>query len=384
MGLTIGYGTLSSSPQSLSPIPSPQLSRSAVPIDSESDTTRPDYGFIDETGVVIAGPFYEAESFSDGLAMVREKIDSPVSYINRQGEVAIQTKFEYGESFSDGLAKVHWGRGHDGFIDKTGKLLLKNSPFRAGPFGHGIAIAVTTSGLGWVNKQGQFVLEPKFTFHGSELEVYRAPSFHDGLELMNLGGSLADKESDWRGGIIGGEWIYLNRQGDVVVKGEFTSAQPFSEGLAPVHDGNHWGYIDRNGDYQIKPQFDYATPFSDGLAVVGLDQESGNQRRYGYINPQGEFVIPPQYTYAREFTEGVAAVEEGDWGYINKSGEYAIPARFSNAESFVDGIARVSTDQANRSRIGYINLQGQYVVEPQYDIFSEDFSEGRALVKFEE
>lgn len=56
------------------------------------------YGYIDKSGKLVIKPqFGEAYSFSEGLALV--KIQGSNGYINRNGNLAIQTQFEHSGFF---------------------------------------------------------------------------------------------------------------------------------------------------------------------------------------------------------------------------------------------------------------------------------------------
>lgn len=67
------------------------------------------------------------------------------------------------------------------------------------------------------------------------------------------------------------------------------------------------GYINKNGEIVIKGNFITTKPFSEGLAAVNIGDEN-----YGYINTKGEWVIKPQYTRADEFKNGIAHVKKYD------------------------------------------------------------------------
>lgn len=60
----------------------------------------------------------------------------------------------------------------------------------------------------------------------------------------------------------------------------------FSEGLAPVYDGNAWGYINLQGELVIPCVWAYAQEFYDGYAVVR------DECLYGVIDTTGEEVEP--------------------------------------------------------------------------------------------
>jgi hypothetical protein len=107
------------------------------------------YGYVDVTGELVIPPLYfVAEPFSEGLAYVvrddRKGIRS--GYINKAGEVVIKMKSgHHGRSFHDGLAGVQkndkWG-----FIDKTGKWVIKPSYRKIDRFSDGVcSVMVYTS-----------------------------------------------------------------------------------------------------------------------------------------------------------------------------------------------------------------------------------------------
>src|SRR5262245_58232100 len=57
-----------------------------------------------------------------------------------------------------------------------------------------------------------------------------------------------------------------------------------------------FGYIDESGRVVIKPQFDSAYPFSEGLAAVQVGNKAG------FIDESGQIVIPLQYHFASSFS----------------------------------------------------------------------------------
>jgi hypothetical protein len=108
-----------------------------------------------------------------------------------------------------------------------------------------------------------------------------------------------------------------------VVSQLFEDAGVFSEGHAAVKADGRWGYIDKTGRVVIKPQFESAEPFSDGLAAVSV-----GVNRVGYVDTAGQVAIPPTYVSGRKFTRGLARVTKmGAPGrgtamsYIDKSGK---------------------------------------------------------------
>jgi WG containing repeat len=350
------------------------------------------FGFIDRTGKMVIAPQFEStDRFSEGLAFVKK--NKQVGYIDRQGKFALRSRFDPTQPFSDGLTpiSISWLKGRQGFIDKTGVVVLRlPAEVYAGPFWKGLAIARDNHyHFGVIDKTGKFIVHPQFVSPKGDMDIYSKPLFTDGLELMSLNGTLADKMTNWAGSITDGTWVYINKRGQFAIQTQALFARQFSEGLAAINKGkwkpekrhsiDRWGFIDRTGQFVIAPQFDDVGSFSEGLAMARLPSPDGlSHINYGYINRKGEFAIPPQFEDATTFSEGLAAVDiDGKYGYIDKSGKIIIPPQFRDAYAFSEGIAKVSAADG----VGYINKQGQYIAKPQFGNGSQDFSEGLAVVQ---
>lgn len=226
-------------------------------------------------------------------------------------------------------------------------------------FSEGLAPVVVEDYLGYINFDGEFVIQP-------ELDFDRASGFRDGVYQFSEGFAQLP---------IAYKWGYIDRNGKLAIHPRFDGAELFLNGLARVELKNCYGYIDRSGEIVIEPQFESAAQaFHEELAGVEIDH------RYGYIDKTGQVVITPQFDSADAFGEGLARVTLNDkYGFINKSGELVIPTEFDVAHTFNEGLARVRID----GRYGYIDKAGKIVIAPQFDdTFS--FTEGLALVRNDE
>lgn len=205
---------------------------------------------------------------------------------------------------------------------------------------------------GYIDQNGSVVIKPQFT------------------EVSEFG------ENGMAAVCTLGKWGYVNRNGQFVIEPVYEDARGFGErGFAPVKINGVWGYIDEAGSFVINPQFDSAEPFTkNGLALV----EIGG--RYGYIDRNGVYVIPPQYEDARSFgLNGQAAIFAfGKWGMINKKGEYVFNPQFDALYPFANnGLALVEQDGA----YGYIDRSGMYVIRPVFEEATSFDDNGLALVK---
>lgn len=156
-----------------------------------------------------------------------------------------------------------------------------------------------------------------------------------------------------------GKYGFINVHGQFVIPPSFTAAHAFSEGLAAVYVGgasyldefdgssyiNHekgkWGYIDRTGAMVIPPQFSSAKPFSEGLALVSLPKDLKAPSLEEYLvaarplNPSYSDAEITEY-WRRKYDKGQPA------GYIDTSGFFKIIPQYKEHSSpFKSGIAHV-------------------------------------------
>ena len=200
----------------------------------------------------------------------------------------------------------------------------------------------------------------------------------------------------------GGQYGYINQNGDIAIQPQFAYAIEFSQGLGGVNVGGKprgddmpvdgkWGFVDRQGRFVINPQFyspeEMGAPydptqlaltmhegyvFSEGMAAVRLEKE------WVFIDTLGIIKLRnPRIKSARRFQEGLANVYiEGRWGYMDQRGEIVIPPRYLYPVDFRNGMAVVMDEKGQKvliDRTGKRHL-------PQYRIETQ-FYEGVAVVR---
>lgn len=179
--------------------------------------------------------------------------------------------------------------------------------------------------------------------------------------------------------------------------------------LWPISIEGIWGFIDVEGTVKIEPQFANACPFREGLALVSVfgtsESDLAFDRSYdGFIDGSGQFVIPTRtpvfdpkledydhYGYS-SFSDGVAVVRDAtgspsDCGLIDRSGKLIAPMRFQAIDWIGEGlcIAEVRQEEGDSTPIeGYVNYQGQFVLQPENYLYGSNFSEGRAVITIRE
>ena len=305
-----------------------------------------EWGYINEEGVMIIEPrFQQASAFSDGLAAVRESWRW--KYIDTDGEDAIETYFQEITTFSEGKAAVRID-GRWGYINTKGDVLI-NPRFRAAfPFSDGRAFIRTID-------YSDFLYIDE---NGNEIESLSSPdefNYLDDNMFANQRALVLDDDL----------YGYIDRNANTVIELKYSDALSFSDNLAAVLVSDRWGFIDPNGSMSISPQFVSAGKFNNGLAPA---RKSSNS--YGFIDKNGDFVISEQFEEVRAFSDERAAVQvDGKWTFVGKTGTQITTPQFDEVDDFHNGLARVTIYTLNEENevenlYGYINKEGKYVWFP--------------------
>ncbi|HEV7894045.1 MAG TPA: WG repeat-containing protein [Pyrinomonadaceae bacterium] len=268
---------------------------------------------IDESGNVVgklkpSRGFRIDSYFSEGLAVFGMH---KYGYMDKSGKTIIKPRFELASPFREGLAAVCLDALRCGLIDHTGKYVVRPVYMGTRPPSDGLAMVVTKEGLtGYVDVSGETVIEPQFAGPCTD-------DFSEGLAPASFPGE---------------ECGFINKLGHFVIAQQFEYVGTLSDGLAPVRVGGKIGYVDREGKLVIEPQFCELHRFSEGLAVAatcgygpGDTEETSYYEtfRRGFIDKTGKFVIEPQRVGLESFRGGLALVRAADgFGYIDREGNF--------------------------------------------------------------
>ena len=167
--------------------------------------------------------FLSTNLFSQHLYPIKQ--DGLYGFINIEGKVIIEPKFEKGYDFSEQYGRI-----------KQGGL------------------------YGYINHKGKIVIEPQFD---------EARDFSEDVACVK-------KE---------GQWFYIDRMGKSVIKlKDADFAYSFREGFARYHhiekesELDDYGFIDHTGRIILLPTYHLAYDFHGGLARVSSDG-----KKWGFI-----------------------------------------------------------------------------------------------------
>lgn len=306
-----------------------------------------------------------------GESLIPIPSNGMLQFREADGKLPVTGLLDPEKDFKNGTAWIRLN-GRPTLIHSSGLIL--GSFDERWTFYEGVAVIRQGRKWGYLNEEGKVLVRPQFS---------RADHFSEGMGRINLGGGCDGN------GCVGGRWGFVAKSGEVAIRPQFDLARNFSEGLAAVNLGGKcdaqglcdrpsWGFIDRSGRMAIPPQYEMVGRFREGLAPAGV------KGKWGVVNNKGKWVVPPQFDGANEFSGGVAFVSiacrlspcvEGKWGLIDRNGKMRVPPQFDEVYPFSDGLAPVKAN----GKWGFIQPSGQVAVPPQFDGF-RPFERGLAKV----
>ncbi|WP_066297983.1 WG repeat-containing protein [Bacillus sp. FJAT-29937] len=180
-----------------------------------------------------------------------------------------------------------------------------------------------------------------------------------------------------------GSYQYITPDGNVLLPGPYDIAKPFSDGLAFVEQMGASFFIDIEGKKILEVDYDEVGDFHNGLARIMLHAK-GNEGypRYGFINKNGDIIINPTYFYTTNFSEEKAIglkdnEQEGKWEIelLNNDGTVTklpdIPAsNVTEFHEFSEGVSVIFPSRIVPSAY-MINREGQLISEGEYSYIGE-------------
>lgn len=240
-------------------------------------------GVIDQKGMFVIGPnpeyFFPFREFQEGFIFDSRQ----ECFFDKKGGKAFSGKYAESLPFSEGMAAVWAGVGEKwGYINRKGEMVIESQFDEARSFSDGLALVRINDNLSYINKKGKVVIQLNYKFDSSgpssleEIYMLLNFDFHEGLAWMFA---------------INGGFGYINKMGKFVkLRALSEKATPvFSEGLAGVplsEEYGGWGYINKEGVVVIQPKFASVGDFHNGVALV-IDS---NDLKQGYIDKTGKYI----------------------------------------------------------------------------------------------
>ncbi len=187
--------------------------------------------YIDGTGEFITETRYEyGNPFSGGLAAVKQ--DGLWGMINQSGDMVCESRYDYILAYDpdSGLAQTETD-GLWGFINGTGEMVIEAQYGLVHGFSNGLAPArVAYDEWGYIDTDGDWAIPAHYEL---------ADAFSEGLAGVQVDGLCG----------------FIDTNGEMVIEPKFDSVyhEGFNNGLAIVFgyddSSQTWGYIDKSGEY---------------------------------------------------------------------------------------------------------------------------------------
>lgn len=179
-----------------------------------------------------------------------------------------------------------------GYIDNTGKIIIKPQFLSAGQFSDGLAPVRLNGTYGYIDKTGSFIISPKFDL---------ALQFQNGQAKV----------------FIDSKPFIIDKIGNITFQHNFKSISTFASSTfaIAITQTDKYCLINKTGKLITDTVFKKINPFIDGLAIV-----------------QGLNHLP----YTRDTTQEI----KFEVGVIDTTGKWIIPyGRFKNIGNFENGFA---------------------------------------------
>ncbi|KAK3582429.1 hypothetical protein CHS0354_023975 [Potamilus streckersoni] len=357
------------------------------------------YGYINQEGrFVIELQYADAKPFSNGMAAVGIKSNDGgllFGFIDSTGYMAVPPIFSQVKPFYRGVALVasfqdKKGELLWGLINKKGEYLVRPSflqvrQFKSGLAGVSLKSKSDTETWGFIRTSGEFAIAHRFEWVG-DFEGVVCPVKYKGkfYFLLKNDRLLTSKQFDqvgmFRDGfakvLMNGKWGHIDKTGDFISSAEFDEVGDFRRNRARVRTQGTWGVIDEKGRFVVPDTvYNKVGDFYNSRALVNKNGF------YGYIDRYGVEVTPRDFLNATDFVDGKAIVEtKQGWNVIDTTGRFLCEKYYDFIEPFENGYARVWLKHWAMGKVGFININGDFVIPPQYDE-TGSFYDGAARVK---
>lgn len=317
----------------------------------------------DEEDIIKHSPPNTIKPHYSGVA----KISRKWGFIEMLNKPVIPLIYNDIHSFKNGIAMVKV-KGESVAVDTTGTILTHD---QASKYRGEYVFTDLPDKWGFINKEGKFVIPPKYV---------RVESARIGLCRVDVNDNSEVSSEP------GGEGYINSSAKEIIPTGKYDYVGYFSadDSLVVVAAKNRYGYVDNKGKEVIKLQFDYAESFTRGLAIVGKVDATGKQK-LGLINSKGKMITSFKFDNMGYFDESVTwFIINNKVGLINTEGKEILSPKYtawqgreSSMHPWRNGMLEVIYD----NKLGAINQKGEEVIPANYIQYIFPCDDHIAIVK---
>lgn len=182
-------------------------------------------------------------------------------YLNEDGTIALEFRYDDASAFADGRAKVKKGQKW-GYIDSNGNEVIK-------------------------------------------IQYSEIGTWDSGRCKVAIGGS------EKNGTLTGAKYGFIDEQGNTLLKAEYDKIGPFEDGLAYIVKGGKYGYIDESLQFVVPCNYSAIGKFNpQGYCWIATGGKIVNgevsNAKYGIIKRDGSIIAKPAYLHIGTFNQRIA------------------------------------------------------------------------------
>lgn len=339
-------------------------------------------GYADLNGkIVIPIKYDDANPFqNDGHTAVQ--IGAKCGIINTKGEFVVKPEFEAMDEGSSMLEFVYKKpfeetnnltqvkqNGKWGYVDKTGKMIIKPSFTHADGFENGYAYVWQGNKKGMIDTTGKYIIEAKYddVIKLKENSKNFAYALVDGKKLVFL-----DKDKK-----------KLAQINDYLNYSIYEIEKNIEIGMFTIEKNGKVGVSNFDNKIILAPKYDSVDIYKNTNMRVYLDNKEQILDKSGKIiwaekdgeNKKRELLgfdfAPEGFKFVGEFYNGMAnfTKDEKTMGFVDKNYKIVIPASFEwSDENFMQNFFEPDYAVVKKNgKYGIIDKTGKFIVEAKYD-----------------
>lgn len=227
-----------------------------------------------------------------------------------------------------------------GYVDPSGKLLIKPVYDNAGDFHEGLAVVSRNDSVFYINKENNNPFKKIYA---------EAGNFRNGIAPVKQNG----------------KWFFINRQGQTISR-TYDEINELSDNLYVVKIDDKYGALNHFGQTVLEPRFEKLGDFTNGFAYY---TEKGN---YGFVSREGN-VYKAEFEWISEFgTDKVAVFRQANkFGLVNNLGKKILPAEYDQVIRTDSHIVIV----VSKGLYGFYSLEGCFLTAVAFDFMKEKLAD---------
>ncbi|MGJ0159269.1 WG repeat-containing protein, partial [Campylobacter coli] len=340
-------------------------------------------GFIDNEGKIIVEPKFDSiQDFKKGFAAV--KLKGKWGFVDENGKMIIKAKYDDVADFNEGFAKVKLNKKW-GFVDENGEALIETKFDKVADFENGFARVKLNNKWGLINTKGEFFLKPEFDYI-KQLKNAAIVEKDKKYGIVNFDGKILEPQFDYIKDYNNETFLLekdlrvglANKETRVIIEPKFDKISYLQNNVFEVVVDEKRGLFDiKSEQFILEPKFDSIFNFSNNLVTASF------QGREGIFDIKNRrFVLEPKFDRIYDECRANIIGLNGKYGIINDKAELIVPIKYDDISTcFSNDMYLVKT----KGKIGFINKNAEFVIPNQFDVivsFKYGFMEVK-LVRYE-